>query len=74
MSIALGTFESGTKILGIKDEGVGISPMKYTKDVVGPAILGEVEFLKEQIKAGNVVVPDTQEKLDAFVVPAITLP
>jgi basic membrane protein A len=74
MSIALGTFESGTKILGIKDEGVGISPMTYTKDVVGPVILSEVEFLRGLLKAGAFIVPDTQEKLDAFVVPEITLP
>jgi len=74
MSIALGTFEPGAKTLGIKDEGVGISPMTYTKDVVGPVILGEVEFLKSLLKAGTLIVPDTQEKLDAFVVPDITLP
>ena len=48
--------------------------MKYTKDVVGPIILSEIEFLREQIKAGTIVAPDTQEKLDAFVVPAIALP
>jgi len=74
MSIALGTFEPGAKTLGIKDEGVGISPMTYTKDIVGPTILSQVEFLKGLIKAGTLVVPDTQEKLDAFVVPEITLP
>jgi len=48
--------------------------MTYTKDVVGPVILGEVEFLKGLLKAGTLIVPDTQEKLDAFVVPDITLP
>jgi basic membrane protein A len=74
MSVALGTFTPGVKVLGIIDEGVGISPMKYTKDVVGPVVLSEVDFLKGQIKAGVIVVPDTQEKLDAFEVPAITLP
>jgi basic membrane protein A len=48
--------------------------MTYTKDIVGPTILSHVEFLKGLIKAGTLVVPDTQEKLDAFVVPEITLP
>lgn len=74
MSVVLGTFEPGVKVLGIKDEGVGISPMKYTKDDVSPEVLKELDFLKNQIKAGTIVVPDTQEKLDAFVVPDITLP
>jgi len=74
LSVALGTFTPGLHVLGIKDEGVGISPMKYTKDIVPKSVLKELDFLKEEIKKGILVVPDTQEALDAFEVPEITLP
>lgn len=74
LSVALGTFTPGLHVLGIKDEGVGISPMKYTKDIVPKSVLKDLDFLKEEIKKGVLVVPDTQEALDAFEVPEITLP
>ena len=73
LSVALGTFEPGNHTLGIVENGVGISPMNYTKDDVNPAVLAEIEILKELVINGTIVIPDTQEALDAFVVPDIEL-
>lgn len=74
IDIALGNFTPGVHLLGIKDEGVGISPMKYTKDLVPSNVLKELDFLTSEMKSGVIVVPNTQEALDAFEVPSITLP
>jgi len=74
LSVALGTFEGGTQVLGIADEGVGMSELQYTRHLVPVRVLTELDFLKEEIKRGALTVPDTQEALDAFVVPDIALP
>ncbi len=61
-----GTFKGGHKVLGLAEEGVGLSPMKYTKGLVPTRVLAELLVLEKFIKAGILVVPDTQEALDAF--------
>lgn len=71
LSVALGTFEPGNHVLGIVEDGVGISPMNYTKDDVDPVVLEEIETLKSLVKEGTIIIPDTQEALDAFIVPEI---
>ncbi len=69
-----GTFEGGLKKLGLKDKGVGISPMKYTKGLIPTKVLAELQYLISLVKKGELVIPDTQEKLDAFVTPPIEFP
>jgi len=69
-----GTFEGGLKKLGLKDKGVGISPMKYTKGLIPTKVHAELQYLISLVEKGELVIPDTQEKLDAFVTPPIEFP
>ncbi len=69
-----GEFEGGHKVLGLKEDGVGISPMKYTKGIVPDQVVAELLYIEKMIKSGKLSVPSTQEELDAFEVPQITFP
>lgn len=64
-----GSFKSGTTTLGLKENGVGLSDMKYTKKDVPPAILQKVEALKQEIIAGKIVPPTTPDELAKFKAP-----
>ena len=69
-----GTFEGGHKVLGISQDAVGISPMKYTKGIVPNRVIAELLYLEKLMKDGTLKVPETQEELDAFEVPKIEFP
>jgi basic membrane protein A len=45
-----------TVTLGLAQDGVGLSPMKYTKDKIPAAILDKVEDLKKKILSGEIKV------------------
>jgi basic membrane protein A len=52
-----GTFGGGkTLTLGLKENGVGISEMKHTKDLIPAAILEKVEAAKADILSGKIKV------------------
>lgn len=70
-SVVEGTFKPGHVFLGVKEGGVGLSPMKYTKDIIPKDVLDKVNKLKEMIAKGEFKVPSTYEELDAFVPPQI---
>ncbi len=54
-----GTLKGGTIIeYGLKEEGVGLSPMKYTKDKLPAEFLDKVEELKTKIINGEIKVTD----------------
>ena len=65
------TFTSGIVTLGIKEGGVGMSPLKYTKDIIPAAAIAKVEKIRQMIASGTLVVPDTLEAFATFVPPAI---
>jgi basic membrane protein A len=65
------TFTSGIVTLGIKEGGVGMSPLKYTKDMIPAAAIAKVEKIRQMIASGTLVVPDTLEAFATFVPPAI---
>ncbi|RKX45547.1 MAG: BMP family ABC transporter substrate-binding protein [Thermotogae bacterium] len=69
-----GTFNAGLKVLGMKEVGSILSPMKYTKGLVPTKVLAELEFLSSLVKKRELVIPDTQETFDAFVTPPIEFP
>ncbi|RKX38025.1 MAG: BMP family ABC transporter substrate-binding protein [Thermotogae bacterium] len=69
-----GTFEGGLKVLGLKEDGAGVSPMKYTKGMIPNKVIAELEYIRGLIEKGEIVIPDTEDKLKAFQVPAIQLP
>lgn len=70
-SVIENTFVSGIVELGVKEGGVGISPLKYTKDKIPSEVLTKVETLKQKIANGEIVVPATREDFDKFVPPQI---
>jgi basic membrane protein A len=47
--------------LGLKEDGMVLSPMKYTKDMIKPEYLDKVEKAKQQIIDGKVVVEDIRK-------------
>ena len=54
---AAGKFEGGkTVTFGLKENGVGLSEMKHTKDIIPAAILEKVEAAKQGILSGKIKV------------------
>lgn len=53
-----GTFESGIKVYGLKEGGVGMSEMKFTKDIIPADVLEKVESIQQEVIDGSVTVTD----------------
>jgi basic membrane protein A len=65
-----GRIRHGTQVYGVKEGGVGLSPMTHTKDKVPPEVMAKVKKLQESIASGKLTIPDTLEKLKSFTPPA----
>ena len=65
-----GKFSNGTKAYDLAANGVGLSEMRNTKDVVGADNLAKVEAVAERIKSGELTVPDKVEDVAAFLASA----
>lgn len=63
-----GTFEGGVTVFDLKADGVGYSDNAGN---LSDDIKAEVDKYSEAIKEGKFTVPQTQEELDAFEVPAL---
>ena len=70
-SVKEGTFQPGTREFGVKENGVGLSPMKYTKHLVPPSVMEKIEKLRQMIIDGTLRVPQSEEELRAFQPPAV---
>jgi basic membrane protein A len=53
-----GTFTSGEKVYGLAENGVGLSEMKYTQDIIPTDVLEKLEVIKQEIIDGKIVVTD----------------
>ena len=62
-----GKFTTGDKVYDLKAGGVGLSPMTYTKAMVGPATLKKLDAVKDQITSGKIVVPTDEQGLKSYV-------
>jgi basic membrane protein A len=58
-SVADNSFKSGTVTLGLKEGGISLSEMKYTKKDVPADVLKKIGTLKEDIIAGKITPPTT---------------
>lgn len=67
-------FQSGHKLMGIADDGVGISQMKYTKGLVSNEILAELAYLQKLAKEGKINIPSTEAELSTIDVSDIEFP
>lgn len=61
-----GKFSSGQKVFDLAGNGVGLSSMQYTKQIVGDKVLAQVEEWRKKIASGEVSVPKTDEELAGF--------
>jgi basic membrane protein A and related proteins len=66
-----GTFAGGIREYNLKVDGVGVSPMTYTKDKIPQSLLDTIDRLSQMIKDGTIIVPTTQDELNAFVPPTL---
>ncbi|MEZ0327716.1 MAG: BMP family protein [Fimbriimonas sp.] len=61
-----GKFSGGTKVYELKDGGVGLSDLKYTKQIIGREKLQKVEAMKQKIIDGSLKVPASMDELKGF--------
>lgn len=61
-----GRFSGGEKLFGLKEEGVGISEMKYTRHMLSEEDWKSVEKVKQEIISGKIKVPSTLEGLRKY--------
>jgi len=60
-----GKFSAGEIKYDIAQNGVGISKLEHTRDLIGPDVLAEIEALKQKIAAGELKVPSTEAEYKA---------
>jgi basic membrane protein A len=65
-SVVAGEFAPGDRVLGLKEGGVGLSPLKYTKKDIPPETLAKIEMLQKMIVDGKLVPPKTSAELASF--------
>ena len=53
-------------VLGLKENGVGLSDFAYTRSVVTPPKIAELAKLRAAIIAGRIVAPSTREELASY--------
>jgi len=53
-----GRFSPGTVHYGLANEGMSLSPMHYTSDIIGEKTLKKVHTLKDKIISGEIIVTD----------------
>ncbi len=66
-----GQFDAGTHIYGLKDGGIGLSPMRYTKQDVPPGVLARLQTLTQMMENGTLKAPVTMQEAAAFHPPAL---
>jgi basic membrane protein A len=58
--------ESGHVVLGLADDGIGLTDFAYSRGVVGPAIRARLARLRAAVVAGELQVPATRAALARF--------
>ncbi|MBL8067249.1 MAG: BMP family ABC transporter substrate-binding protein [Armatimonadetes bacterium] len=61
-----GKFTAGEVSYDVAHGGVGISALRFTKDMIGPDVLAEIEAIKQKIADGSLKVPSTEAEYAAF--------
>jgi basic membrane protein A and related proteins len=61
-----GKFSAGAKIYDLKVNGVGLSDMRFTKDLIGAENLKKIDDVKQQIIDGKFVVPTDAATLEQY--------
>ena len=58
-----GKFEPGTRIFNVENNGVGITDLKYTREIIGEKKLDELEKVREAIISKEIDVREEISKL-----------
>ncbi|MHB1458001.1 MAG: BMP family lipoprotein [Armatimonadota bacterium] len=66
-----GSFKSGVHLYGLKDDGLGLTPMKFTRKDVPAVVLDKIEKIRQMIIDGKIVPPKTPDELKAFKAPKL---
>ncbi len=53
-------------MLGLRENGVGLTDFQYTKNLIGAANIARVDRIRNAIVAGKIVPPSTREDLAKF--------
>ncbi|MBV8355553.1 MAG: BMP family ABC transporter substrate-binding protein, partial [Candidatus Eremiobacteraeota bacterium] len=61
-----GKFPGGHLVLGLAQNGVGLTDFQYTKQAIGPANIARVNRIRQAIVARKIVPPATREELASF--------
>ncbi|CEK14298.1 BMP family lipoprotein [Chthonomonas calidirosea] len=64
-------FTPGEHIYGLKEGGVGLSEMRYTKQLIPPAVLKKLAIIQQMIIEGKIVPPTSLAQLKTFRPPHI---
>lgn len=57
-----GSFSAEAKMYGLADGGVGVSEMKYTRDLIGEERLSKLDEIRQAVISGEIDVPSTEEE------------
>jgi len=64
-------FRGGFFSLGLKENGVGITQMKFTRDKIPLKVLDNLSKLEEMIIKGKLKVPTTLDEVKSFIPPSL---
>ena len=70
-TVQSGTFAPGDHVFDLKQNGVGLSEMKYTKQDVPADVMTRLDKVKQMIADGQITVPTTLEELKTFAPPKL---
>jgi len=66
-----GEFISGHRVYGLKEGGVSLTEMKYTRNKIPDTVLAKIEEYRQKVINGEIVVPSTPEELKNFEVKTV---
>ena len=66
-----GKFKPGVQEFGVDNDGVGISPLKYSKDEIPAPLLAKIDDLKSRIAKGEIKPPKTLKELEGWKPPVV---
>ena len=61
-----GKYTGGAKMYDISANGVGLSEMKFTKDIIGAENLKKLDEIKAKLISGEIIAPSTKAEFDAI--------
>ncbi len=56
------TFTAGVHVYGVAEDGVSLSEMTYTKDIIPAEVLENIETIRQEIENGTIQVTDVFEQ------------